>query len=176
MRSNLKQLREARGWSLKLLAEKSGVALSTIGNIEVGRHEASQESLKKLAEALDVTPEDIEMQSAFRETAIDYGMAGEGDEISAKEFNDQGEVTRITSIGLDAGTLLERLKMILRENAIPLRTRVINAAAIVDELQKRMTESREDRRREQPRRHKPEQESDAGRLLRQAGGVGRKKE
>jgi transcriptional regulator with XRE-family HTH domain len=52
----LKQAREAKGWSQARLASASGLAQSTVGNIEAGTRQA-RGSLPELAKALDVSYE-----------------------------------------------------------------------------------------------------------------------
>lgn len=52
----LKELREANGFpSQRLLADKIGVSNSTIAKIERGAHEASDDTLHKLAEVFNMS-------------------------------------------------------------------------------------------------------------------------
>lgn len=56
----LKQMRKKRGYTLKQLAELSGVSDSQISRIEIGtRGVPKLENLKKLAKALDVPPDSL---------------------------------------------------------------------------------------------------------------------
>jgi transcriptional regulator with XRE-family HTH domain len=56
----LKRLRRGRGWTQKELSDASGVAQSTIAQIETMRREEPRPgTLKKLAVALDVSPADL---------------------------------------------------------------------------------------------------------------------
>lgn len=56
----LKRLRRGNGLTQVELAEASGVAQSTIAQVESGkREEPHPRTLKKLAEALGVTPADL---------------------------------------------------------------------------------------------------------------------
>ena len=56
----LKRLRRGRGWTQQELSEASGVAQSTIAQIEkMRREEPRPGTLKKLAEALDVSPAEL---------------------------------------------------------------------------------------------------------------------
>ena len=57
--SNLKQLREARGWSIVKLAEESGIKRNTISQLEKRTRFYRPGEKEKLAEALGVKPEDI---------------------------------------------------------------------------------------------------------------------
>ena len=52
----LRQLRDAKVWTLRRLKEESGVAADTIHDLEHGRRRAKQTTIIKLAEALDVDP------------------------------------------------------------------------------------------------------------------------
>lgn len=78
----LKQLRKKRGYTLKQLAELSGVSDSQISRIELGtRGVPKPENLKKLAAALDVPPESLlekagvidRADSAFEDAAMVAG-------------------------------------------------------------------------------------------------------
>jgi transcriptional regulator with XRE-family HTH domain len=59
VRNFLKQLREARKVKLRELAEKTGYGVSTINNFENGTTDASEEFLKKIAEALGVSVDEV---------------------------------------------------------------------------------------------------------------------
>lgn len=82
MQNSLKRLRKERGFTLKQLSHKSGVALSTISNFELGRSGMSPEFLKKIAGILAVSPAEILTDSGSgarvrEEPAADYhGSAG----------------------------------------------------------------------------------------------------
>ncbi|WP_462350821.1 helix-turn-helix domain-containing protein [Fusobacterium varium] len=54
----LKQLRESRGLTIMKLAELTGLANGTIGDIETGKSNGSKKSLSKIAEALKLTIEE----------------------------------------------------------------------------------------------------------------------
>jgi len=55
----LKEVREELGFSQKDLSDKSGIALSTISGIEVGKHKPRPATLRKLADALGVDIREI---------------------------------------------------------------------------------------------------------------------
>ena len=55
----IKELRNRRGFSQEELSEKSGLSLRTIQRIENGETEPRGDSLKKLALALEVSPDEI---------------------------------------------------------------------------------------------------------------------
>ena len=57
--TNIKKLRNRKGISQELLAEKSGVSLRTIQRIENGETEPRGDTLVRLAEALDTAPENL---------------------------------------------------------------------------------------------------------------------
>ena len=59
MNGNLKKLREQRVLSLTDLAQKSGVNRITIHRIENGKQKAMPRTLRKLAEALQVSVEEL---------------------------------------------------------------------------------------------------------------------
>lgn len=54
----LKQLRESRGLTIMKLAELTGLANGTIGDMETGKSNGSKKSLSKIAEALKLTVEE----------------------------------------------------------------------------------------------------------------------
>ena len=55
----LREVREELGFSQKELSDKSGIALSTISGIEVGKHKARPATLRKLADAMGVDIREI---------------------------------------------------------------------------------------------------------------------
>jgi transcriptional regulator with XRE-family HTH domain len=58
--SRFKELRTARGLSIRKLAEEAGVSTETIYSLEHGRRDFIwPRTAKKLAEALQVKPEDL---------------------------------------------------------------------------------------------------------------------
>ena len=50
----IKQLREQKGWTQEVLAEKAGLSWGYIARLEIGRHDPSLSTLVKLAKALKV--------------------------------------------------------------------------------------------------------------------------
>lgn len=65
----LRTLRKARGLSQDQLAEKSGVDRATISTIETGARDAHVETLRKLANAMDVSVGDFFSPEVPPETA-----------------------------------------------------------------------------------------------------------
>jgi transcriptional regulator with XRE-family HTH domain len=55
----LKALRQQRVLTLRELEERSGVAYNTIWHLENGKRGAQPRTLRKLARALDVEPEEL---------------------------------------------------------------------------------------------------------------------
>lgn len=56
---NLKEIRLEKEISLDKLSAMSGIAKSTISELENGKHKASIDSICKLCRALKVTPSDL---------------------------------------------------------------------------------------------------------------------
>lgn len=56
---NIKELRNRKGISQELLAEKSGVSLRTVQRIENGESEPRGDTLVRLANGLDVAPDEL---------------------------------------------------------------------------------------------------------------------
>jgi transcriptional regulator with XRE-family HTH domain len=59
LRCNLRQARQARGWSQADLAAQLGVSKSLISRIEQGRANITLATVEQLASALGVTPADL---------------------------------------------------------------------------------------------------------------------
>jgi transcriptional regulator with XRE-family HTH domain len=57
--ARLREFRRARALTQEELAEKAGVSPSTIVDIERGKHEPQIRTLRKLARALDTTPDKL---------------------------------------------------------------------------------------------------------------------
>jgi transcriptional regulator with XRE-family HTH domain len=57
--ARLRELRRARALTQEELAEKADVSPSTIVDIERGKHEPQIRTLRKLARALDTTPDKL---------------------------------------------------------------------------------------------------------------------
>ena len=55
----LRALRQQRVLTLRELEERSGVAYNTIWHLENGKREAQPRTIRKLAEALKVDPEEL---------------------------------------------------------------------------------------------------------------------
>lgn len=57
--NKVKELRKRKGLSQELLAEESGLSLRTVQRIENGETDPSGESLKRLSNALNVSPDEL---------------------------------------------------------------------------------------------------------------------
>lgn len=55
----IKKLRNSRGWSQELLAEKTELSLRTIQRVENSETEPRGHTLKRISEALQVTPDEL---------------------------------------------------------------------------------------------------------------------
>lgn len=93
MRNNLKKLRKAHSWTLRELSERSGIALSTLGNFENGCTGISVPSLLKLARIFQVSLDqllfgsgeglDLNVRKPSLLPVISWARAG-----SAKDYSD----------------------------------------------------------------------------------------
>ena len=59
LHSNLRNLRELRALSQRELAAKSGLSVTTVNRIEIGERKPMPRTIRKLAEALEVQPEEL---------------------------------------------------------------------------------------------------------------------
>lgn len=59
----IKRERIKKGISFRGLAKKANVALATIQNTESGKHIPNHSTLKRIAEALDMSPSDIILET-----------------------------------------------------------------------------------------------------------------
>ena len=57
--ANLRAARQAKGWSLEGLAERSGLHWTYIGQVERGSRNVSLINIVRLAQALAMPPEDL---------------------------------------------------------------------------------------------------------------------
>lgn len=69
-RTFIKEWRQHRGLTQDQLADRIGVATSTISQLEKGRQGYSQATLEALAEALQCEPADLLMRNPLKEDAM----------------------------------------------------------------------------------------------------------
>jgi transcriptional regulator with XRE-family HTH domain len=79
----IKEWRKARGLTQEQLADRIGVAVSTISQLETGKQGYSQPTLEAIAEALDCEPADLLMRDPGRQDAM--WSIWEGLDIPARE-------------------------------------------------------------------------------------------
>ena len=59
MDATIRKLRELRALSQRELAARAKLSVTTLNRIELGRHKPLPRTVRKLAEALGVTPEEL---------------------------------------------------------------------------------------------------------------------
>ena len=59
MKGNVHRLRELHALSQRELAARAGLSVTTVNRIEIGKHRPMPKTVRKLAEALGVSPEEI---------------------------------------------------------------------------------------------------------------------
>ena len=59
MNSNVRRLRELRALSQRELAARAKLSVTTVNRIETGQRKPMPKTIRKLAEALGVTPEEL---------------------------------------------------------------------------------------------------------------------
>lgn len=72
--NQIKNLRNRKGYSQEVLADKSGLSLRTIQRIENGETEPRGDSLKRLAEVFEVTPDELIEWTAQEDTGFLISM------------------------------------------------------------------------------------------------------
>ena len=59
MNANVRRLRELRALSQRELAKQAKLSVTTVNRIEVGQRKPMPKTVRKLAEALGVTPQEL---------------------------------------------------------------------------------------------------------------------
>ncbi len=62
LHDNIRKLRKRKVLSQRDLAQKCGLNITTITRIETGRHEPQYGTIRKIASALEVPPEELMME------------------------------------------------------------------------------------------------------------------
>jgi transcriptional regulator with XRE-family HTH domain len=57
--NKVRDLRKGRGWSQQELADRAGISMQTVSNLETGRHVPGMATLSKIAGALGVSLPDL---------------------------------------------------------------------------------------------------------------------
>jgi transcriptional regulator with XRE-family HTH domain len=70
VRSRLRSLRQARGWTIEELARRSHIGASTISRLETGQRRLAIDNLVDLARALDTTVDALLAESATEDVVI----------------------------------------------------------------------------------------------------------
>lgn len=70
----VKELLREKGWTTKVLAEKTGMSESYLTHIKNGTRRWNEDSLKKLAKAFEVTPIDLFAERRQRTDSIDKNI------------------------------------------------------------------------------------------------------
>lgn len=71
----VKELLREKGWTTKVLAEKTGMSESYLTHIKNGTRRWNEDSLKKLANAFEISPIDLFMQRRNRTDNIDNNVS-----------------------------------------------------------------------------------------------------
>lgn len=82
----LREVREIRGWSQGVLAEKSDVSRDSISNYETGQREAYPATARKLADALNVSVSELEKGFDWRAGNLEMVAEGVEQMIEAVKF------------------------------------------------------------------------------------------
>lgn len=125
----LREVRELRGWSQGVLAEKASVSRDSISNYETGHREAYPATARKLADALEVTIADL-MEDAAPKAVLASPLLGWAMTASNEEFDRHIK----TASWSEATELLQINNIVPRKN--PERERVLERVSkIVSRLQ-----------------------------------------
>lgn len=71
----VKELLREKGWTTKVLAEKTGMSESYLTHIKNGTRRWNEDSLRKLANAFEISPTDLFMQRRKRTDNIDNNVS-----------------------------------------------------------------------------------------------------
>lgn len=71
----VKELLREKGWTTKVLAEKTGMSESYLTHIKNGTRRWNEDSLKKLANAFEITPVDLFVQRRKRTDNVDNNVS-----------------------------------------------------------------------------------------------------
>lgn len=91
--NNIREIRKARGITMKVLGVKVGVAESTISQYETGKRQPDNETLLRLAEALDTTVGYLLGAEIEKAPADESERTVSDDDIKFALFGGDGEIT-----------------------------------------------------------------------------------
>ena len=95
--NRIKELRTAKGWTQAKLAEKSGVEPSNISHIERAATKLSLPTMVNIANALDVTLDEIAYGSLVKSTHVSVKMINDIlSDCTAEEIKSLSEVLKTT--------------------------------------------------------------------------------
>ena len=95
--NRIKELRTAKGWTQAKLAEKSGVEPSNISHIERAATKLSLPTMVNIANALDVTLDEIVYGSLVKSTHVSVKMINDIlSDCTAEEIKSLSEVLKTT--------------------------------------------------------------------------------
>jgi transcriptional regulator with XRE-family HTH domain len=92
----LREVRELRGWSQSVLAEKAGVSRDSISNYETGQREPYPATAMKLADALNVSVSELEKGFDWEAHNI---------EIAAERLDNLAKAAKSAKVSLDVGNI-----------------------------------------------------------------------
>ena len=92
--ARIKKLRQDKGYSQEQFAEKLGIATRTLCGIEIGKNFFTSDTLEKILETLNITPQDLFMVNYLKPKDILV------DEIidTVKSINDREKIETIYKI------------------------------------------------------------------------------
>lgn len=125
--TRLKSLRQRKALTQQELADKAGVTRSTVARVEGGEKEPFPTTIRKLADALGVKPEDLGLE--FSDLVAPYASTSE----SPGELRD-ASLTRLIR-GLTAGSLRRQLSASFAELVGDSRLAAHEKLALFDLLQ-----------------------------------------
>lgn len=101
--NRIREIRLQKRWTQALLAERAGVEPSNISHIERAATKVSLPTLVAIANALEVTLDDLVYQSLIKSEGVSLGIVGELlSDCSANELTALAEVIKTTKAILRA--------------------------------------------------------------------------
>jgi putative transcriptional regulator len=103
MNNRIRELREARGWSMRELAQRTNSSASTVNDLEKGRTQITMAWLERLAKAFDIPPEEIAGFSGHGSSFDDdvEAITDDAPEVSHIRAKENQTLYRVTSSALN---------------------------------------------------------------------------